>query len=210
MRKIRIIKQFTKKELFEKLVAVCLNGQPDIKPYVDATFSLSPLYPSGISIPQNYVLEHNLRNIIDLWLCLKIEGIDIFKLEGYIKVEVQEKDGDYVIRDILPPIVEISKHDNNIMLLNDGMHRLYLPWLLNKRISVVIVRDVNINYPYYAFPFEGFFKDVKVIPGGVKPDGFDGKSYRLPGKEYKKLFRDFNSVFENVTFSRRKENQDKK
>ena len=212
MSKIKIIKKFGQDILFEKLRQVCLNKQPDILPYKDADFLNFKILPSDILFPQNYVLEANLRNILDLWFDLKLQGIDMFNLDGYIKIEVDDGEGDVIRRDVLPPIAELSRIDGNIVLLNDGMHRLFLPWWFSgncKNLYIVVIKNTNPDYPYYALPFDGSLNNVQVIPGAIKPDGFDGKVYRLPDKEYKKLFRDFNSVFENVTFSRRKENHGK-
>lgn len=201
---IKILKQYSQEELFERLRRVCLMGQINSLVYKDAVFSLEEnVSPNEICIPQTYVLEANLRNILNLWLSLKMQGVDIFLLRGFVKVEVDYGGGNRIVRDVLPPVVECSVADGCIKLLNDGMHRLFLPWWMKRRLNVVYISGAS--HPYYAFPFEGSLSSVRVIPGSVKPEGFDGKRYRLPGKEYKKLFRDFNSVFENVTFSRRKE-----
>lgn len=200
---VNVLGIFGMDELFSKLRQVCLMGQPDEFVYKESILTLEQEAPlAQVHIPQNYVLRSNLDNILGLWFCLKLKGIDIFALEGYVKIEVVDENGEKIIRDVLPPIVEFSGDYGGIRLLNDGMHRLYLPWLMRRTINYVFISGAS--HPYYAFPFDGSLADVQIITGGTKPDGFDGKTYRLPGKEYRKLFRDFNSVFENVTLSRRK------
>jgi hypothetical protein len=38
-----------------------------------------------------------------------------------------------------------------VLLINDGIHRVYCAWKLGKKINVVAVRDVPAEYPHYAY-----------------------------------------------------------
>ncbi len=122
------------------------------------------------------------------------EGIDILALQGYVKFWLQNDETSPI--DILPPIVEESEEPSGdkLALICDGLHRIYLARKLGCMVNVVFIRGVLKGYPYYAYPNMNGWDDVVELD--KLPQGFVKKHYRV--KEHRKLFRDFNSVFDSV------------
>jgi hypothetical protein len=98
--------------------------------------------------------------------------------------------------DVLPPVVERSvEADGSIVkILNDGMHRVYLARMERSPIQVVYVREVPNEYPYYAYPLVNGWNDVEIV--NELPEHYIKKWHRIPN--YKTLYRDFNTAFQNV------------
>jgi hypothetical protein len=65
-------------------------------------------------------------------------------------------------------------------------------------INVVYVRGVSHHNPYYSYPNPNGWSDVELIE--VLKEGYIKKFH--VAQDHKKLYRDFNSVFENVGDSR--------
>jgi len=196
--KILKFEYYTEEILVENLRKMHIKGRPDLKIYENARIYIKEdVDTNEIHFSQYYVLEKDL-NEIDLTRKKLIEyGIDIFKLKGFVRVFYRDdKDYQEKIFDVLPPVVEISKADGDIPLLNDGMHRLYLAHNEGCKMNIVMVEDFDPRYPYYALPNEGGWNNLKRC--SEVPD--IKKNYRI--KEYKTLFRDFNTAFINVTQSR--------
>ena len=81
-----------------------------------------------------------------------------------------------------------------VKILNDGMHRVYLARMERSPIQVVYVRKVPRECPYYAFPLVNGWNDVEIVQD--LPEGYIKKWHRI--KDYKSLYRDFNTGFQNV------------
>lgn len=193
--KIVKFEYFTEETLIENLRKVHLAGRPELKIYQNANITLKrEVSPDNIIFSQYYVMKKDIEEITQTRKCLLSYGIDIFKLQGYIRLYyIDDMDHQLKVFDILPPIVEISKADENIPLLNDGMHRLYLARESKSLINIVMIGDFDYDYPYYALPnYEGW-KNLKICSEVPEIK----KNYRT--KDYKTLFRDFNSAFINVT-----------
>ena len=189
---------YTTPILVEKLREVHMKKRPAQKIFKNAKITLKEnLNPDDIKFAQYYVLEKDLNEISATRKELLKYGVDIFKLNGFIRVFYRdEEDCQVKVFDVLPPVVEISEADDGIPLLDDGMHRVYLAREAGSTINVIEIEGADPNYPYYAFPnYEGWnnLKKCKEVPD-IK------KNYRI--REYKKLFRDFNTAFMNVTQSR--------
>lgn len=196
--KILKFEYYTEEILIENLRKIHLKGSPDLKIYKDARIYIKENVDTNeIHFPQYYVLEKDLGEIELTRKQLLEYGIDIFKLKGFVRVFYRDED-DYQVKifDVLPPVVEISKADGDIPLLNDGMHRLYLAHREGCKINIITVENFDHRYPYYALPNEGGWSNLKRC--SEVPD--IKKNYRI--KEYKTLFRDFNTAFINVTQSR--------
>jgi len=177
---------------------VHLKNRPDLTIYKNAKITLKEnVNTKDIIFSQYYVLEKDLEEISDCRAALLEYGVDIFRLKGFVQVTSLNKNNNHLqVFDVLPPVVEISVADGGIPLLNDGMHRLYLAHMANSPINAVFIEDFDLNYPYYALPNLEGWKNVsrcEQVPD-IK------KNYRI--KEYKTLFRDFNTAFLNVTQSR--------
>jgi len=79
-------------------------------------------------------------------------------------------------------------------LINDGMHRCFLAWMEYVNPIVVEIGGVRTDCPYYAYPVRGGFESVQIVD--AIPEGFIKKWHRI--RDYKTLYRDFNSAFQNV------------
>ena len=90
-----------------------------------------------------------------------------------------------------------------MLLINDGMHRVFAARSLGLPISVIVIRGVSAEYPYYAYPLDGGWPEV--TPLAELPDGYQKKTYRQP-TNYRALFRDFNALFPGVQKERKNSN----
>lgn len=119
--------------------------------------------------------------------------MDIFKLDGYVTIWLEGYDDPI---DVLPPVVERSEEADwsVVNILNDGMHRVYLARMERTPIQVVYASGVPKQFPYYAFPLVNGWNDVEIV--SELPDGYIKKWHRI--REYKTLYRNFNSGFQNV------------
>jgi hypothetical protein len=106
---------------------------------------------------------------------------------------------------LLPPVIEESREPDGrtVLLINDGIHRVFAARKLGRRINVVLARNVPAQYPYYAYPLDSGWAGVEEID--QLTDGYKKKDYRIPDN-YKSLFRDFNAVFEGVQKQRKRTN----
>jgi hypothetical protein len=189
---------FCQEILLDRIRRVHLKGRPGLDLYRNARISLwEGAGTDEIVFAQYYVLEKDLAEIADCRRALLEYGVDIFRLKGFVRVHSRrEEDNQLQVFDVLPPVVEISAADGGIPLLNDGMHRLYLAREAGSPINVVKVEGADPAYPYYALPNEGGWGSLMrctEVPD-VK------KNYRV--KDYKSLFRDFNTAFLGVTQAR--------
>jgi hypothetical protein len=144
-----------------------------------------------------------LEKALELRAALLTEGVDLFALDGGVHVTTSDDPGERI--PVLPPIVEESREPDGrtVLLVNDGMHRVFAARQLGLPISAVVIRDVPAEYPYYAFALAGGWAGVAVLD--ELPDGHQKKEYRQP-TGYKALFRDFNAQFPGVQKQRRRTN----
>lgn len=200
----RVIKH-SEKELFDKLRQVYLEGQPEIKVYQGCSMEIFKIDPYEVTPAQYYVLIDNLKRLKELRHSMMDQhGHDILQLDGYLSF--WPEDGDRI--DIFPPIIEregtdIKEMDYDYNIVCDGIHRLYL-----SQLECASPLTVWIDYPskpYYAYPISGHspWDKVQIITGDF-PDGFLKRWPRMENKEEsRKLFRDFDSVF-NTQHERRR------
>ena len=177
-------------------------GQPFV--YQNANLHLI----SGICIdlltpPQRYVLRPTVEKIVEIATAFDTQyHIDVFSLVGALFFWTDEMDLSAEPIPFLPPIVEQSIERNNraVMLINDGMHRVYAARLLNRKPNVIFITNLPPEYPYYAYAIEEGWGGVEMID--ELTDGYKKKDYRNP-ESYKALFRDFNSVFPGIQEQRK-------
>jgi hypothetical protein len=102
---------------------------------------------------------------------------------------------------VIPPIIEESHEPDGrtALLIADGMHRVYAARSLGSPISVVVVRNLPREYPYYAYAEPDGWDAV--IELDELPDGFQKKEYRVP-TNYHALFRNYNAIFPGVQAER--------
>jgi hypothetical protein len=105
----------------------------------------------------------------------------------------------------LPPVIEESaeRDGRKVLLINDGIHRVYAARKRGRRINVVLARNVPAEYPYYAYALAGGWAQVHELT--ELQEGYQKKEYRNPDN-YKALFRDFNEIFEGVQKQRARTN----
>lgn len=178
------------------------------KPFVYRHADLSIVEQADISTivpPQRYVLSGTVQDILALADAFEKRDVDVFALKGALLFWTEEMDEWGEPIPFLPPIVEdsVERNDQQVRLLNDGMHRVYTARSVGRRINYIYVKGVPPEYPYYAYGFTGGWDGVKVF--AELPDEFQKKDYRNP-ENYKALFRDFNAVFPGIQKDRKQSN----
>lgn len=183
-----------------------LLGYGGAHPYIKASLQLVPTADTDSLMPaQKYVLTPSVNKILELRAAMLEHDIDIFALNGGLYVVTSEHPDERI--PVIPPVIEESREpgDRTVLLINDGMHRVFAARSIGCSISVVIARGVPPEYPYYAYALDGGWSQVTELP--ELPDEFQKKNYRRP-QNYKALFRDFNAVFPGVQKQRKRSNPD--
>jgi hypothetical protein len=184
-------------ELIARLRDVRMLKDPQAKPYARAKISLAALDYSAFRPAQRYVLGDNLLKVQHLEWELARHGHHPLALEGYLTLWT-DRSGDPI--DLLPPVVEAIGESTGefVNVINDGMHRLFAGRLEWRRPEVVLVEDLPAEYPYYAYPIPGAspWDQVAILEGSSIPVGLIKKWHRAA--DNKRLYRDFNSAFQNV------------
>jgi len=188
--------------LVEALRRVPLLNQPEIRVYERALITLEMIHPDCLHPTQNYIWLQELRKVQELRWSLRDWGVDLFRLDGYVTYTVRRADGSETSYDVYPPIVEESfEADGRVaLLINDGMHRVYLARLEHLIPQVVYIRGVPKAYPYYAFPRPEGWQGIDVLADNPDPARYLKKCHRI--RDNKSLYRDFQAVFRNVGRSR--------
>lgn len=191
--KITKAEQFTVDELILKLRNVTMLKAPETKIYSDTYISLEKIRPEFMAPPQNYILREELKKVRELKWALEEYGINIFELNGFVRLTIDDSEDPV---DLLPPIVEESiELDGSVhLLINDGMHRVYMALREWKIPEVVLIRGIPKHLPYYAYPVPGGWSSVEERED--LPHGYLKKWHRI--SEYHSLYRNFNSSFINV------------
>lgn len=171
-------------------------GQPYL--YKTAMLELCEQVDPDTLVPaQRYVLTRDFQRIENLYSQFLQIGIDIFALKNGLHFEEQ---GEMI--PLLPPIVEVSVEESKpVLLINDGMHRIFSARQLGKHINIILVSNIPKKYPYYAYPLKNGWQDVQVLE--TLTVGFVKKYYR-DKENYKALFRNFNELFPNIQKQRQK------
>ncbi|MBW2135550.1 MAG: hypothetical protein JRG72_10065, partial [Deltaproteobacteria bacterium] len=152
--------------------------------------------------PQNYLWLQELRKVQELHWSLKDNGLDMFRLDGFVTYTVREPEGRLVSYDLYPPVIEESfEADGTVaLIINDGMHRVYLArqeWVVPQ---VVYVRGVPKAFPYYAYPRPQGWEGLDLLAENPDRHTYLKKCHRI--RHNKTLYRDFQAVFKNVGGSR--------
>lgn len=191
--KIVHVERFDVDRLLERLKKVTMLKAPEIKVYEKAFISLEEISPGCVAPPQNYILRGELKKVRELKWALEEHGIDIYRLDGFVRIRLEGSDEAV---DVLPPVVEESiEADGSFhLIINDGMHRVYMALREWRRVQVALVRGIPKNLPYYAFPVPGGWTSVEERED--LPPGYVKKWHRIAN--YHSLYRNFNSAFMNV------------
>ncbi len=191
--KIREVTRFSEGELIERLRGVTMLKAPETKIYDKAFISLETIAARHLSPPQNYILKPELTKVRELKWALEEHGVDLFRLNGFVRLTLEGHDAPV---DLLPPVVEesIERDGSFHLIINDGMHRVYMAlreWVIPE---VLLVRGIPKALPYYAFPLPGGWDKVEELD--ALPAGYLKKWHRIAN--YHALYRNFNSAFNNV------------
>lgn len=180
-------------ELIHNLRKVTMLTRPEAYVYERCPIELRTMHTDHIAPAQRYVLTQEIIKVRELRWTLRDHGVDLFKLDGYLTMRLDGCDDPI---DLLPPVIEESAEaDGSVVnILNDGMHRVYLARMERSPIQVIYVREVPAEYPYYAYPLVNGWDDVEIVQD--LPDGYIKKWHRI--RDYKSLYRNFNSAFVNV------------
>ncbi len=183
-------------ELEGMLREVPLLGQPDTRPYADATISIGRFRLSELASTTKYVEEGLLATQGLIRASLLPQGYDQLDLrEGGIFI-----DGGKGPKHIIPPIVERYEADGQTKYILDGSHRAELARRGGEELgeedpelTVIYVRD-GITAPPYAFtnPWE----DVKVVKERPE-DKSAWKNYRDFENRYA-LYRDYSAIVDSA------------
>jgi hypothetical protein len=185
-------------ELLSRLRQVPLLKEPDVLVYEHALISLEQIHTDSLHPTQNYIWLQELRKTQELRWSLAAQGVDLFRLDGFLTYTVRLPDEEEVTYDLYPPIVEESMEaDGSVaLLINDGMHRLYLARLEWVVPQVTYIRGIPREYPYYAFPRRERWEGLDLLAENPDRRTYLKKCHRVP--DNKRLYRDFQAVFRNV------------
>jgi len=192
------LKRHSTEELIARLRKVPLLDQPEVMIYEQAFISLEQIHTDCLHPTQNYLWLQELRKTQKLGWSLAEQGVDLFRLDGFVTYTVLQGDGSEATFDLYPPIVEESiEADGTLtLIINDGMHRLYLArleWLVPQ---VTYIRGIPRAYPYYAYPRRQGWEGLDLLADNPDSKVYLKKCHRL--RHNKRLYRDFQAVFHNV------------
>jgi hypothetical protein len=191
-------------QLLSRIRRTRLRGYEGAQPYINASLELMPEADTDTLVPaQNYVLTPTVAKILELRAALLGKDMDIFALDGGAYVVTSDDPEERI--PVIPPVIEESREPGGwtVLLINDGMHRVFAARSLGKPISVIVAHGVPPEYPYYAYALQGGWEQVE--PLAHLPDNYQKKRYRQPA-QYKSLFRDFNALFPGVQKERKNSN----
>jgi hypothetical protein len=173
--------------------------------YRDATLEVVEADPESLTPAQRYVLQEGVQAILDVADAFEPRGIDVFALRGALLFWPEGSDPEGPPIPFLPPMIEesVERDGSTVLLINDGIHRVYAARKRGRRLNVVIARNVPPQYPYYAYALPQGWAQVDELV--ELQEGYQKKEYRNP-ENYKALFRDFNEIFEGVQKQRPRSN----
>jgi hypothetical protein len=191
--KVLDVQRFPESQLIERLRRVTMLKAPDTMIYDKAFISLEIIAPRHLSPPQNYILKPELTKVRELKWALEAFGVDLFRLNGFVRLTLEGHDEPV---DLLPPVVEesIERDGSFHLIVNDGMHRVYMALREWVTPEVILVRGIPKELPYYAFPVPGGWDKVEELD--ELPAAYLKKWHRIAN--YHALYRNFNSAFSNV------------
>jgi len=141
-------------DLLSRLKRTRLRGFGRAEVYRDATLEIVETDPQTLTPAQRYVLQEGVQAILDVADAFEPLGIDIFRLRGALLFWPEGSDpGSDAPIPFLPPVIEesIERDGTKVLLINDGIHRVYAARKRGKKINVVLARNVPPEYPYYAY-----------------------------------------------------------
>jgi hypothetical protein len=203
---IRKYELLSEDELLRRLKRTRLRGFDRAEVYRDASLEIATMDTGSLTPSQRYVLKDGVQAMLEVYKAFLPLGIDVFTLRGAVLFWTADSDpaAEPPIP-FLPPVVEESAEPDGrtVLLINDGIHRVFAARKLGRPINVVLARNVPRQYPYYAYALRTGWESVEEL--NELQEGYQKKEYRIPDN-YKALFRDFNEVFEGVQKQRKRTN----
>src|SRR5688572_27392646 len=96
------LETFGRDELLAALRQTRLRGHDGAQPYADAWVELAPAFDTGDLAPaQRYVLSGGVAKILELRDALLPHGVDVFALDGGIRVRTSDEPDEAV--PVIPP-----------------------------------------------------------------------------------------------------------
>lgn len=196
----KIENRISSQELISTLHQTPLQGYNQTLVYRDAFISIQKqVDPYSLVPTQRYVLEPIVNRLESLYKSLLNQQEDLLALRGGLWITKGEDSFPFI-----PPIVEEYWEPNSNRwlgkrwIISDGMHRAYVAQRLAKPINIILIQNVPKEFPYYAYPLKGGWRDVynlKELPRGFV------KKYHREG-DYKSLYRNYNEVLPGVQLPR--------
>jgi hypothetical protein len=192
-------------ELLARLKKTRLRGFDRAEVYRDASLEVATVDTEDLTPAQRYVLADGVQTILDVADAFTPLGIDVFALRGALLFWPEGADPDEAPIPLLPPVIEESTEADGrkVLLINDGIHRVYAARKRGRKLNVVLARNVPLDYPYYAYALADGWAQVEEL--AELTEGYQKKAYRNPDN-YKALFRDFNEIFEGIQKQRPRTN----
>jgi hypothetical protein len=189
-------------ELLSRLKKTRLRGFDRAEVYRDASLQIVEASTDELTPAQRYVLADGVQSILHLVDAFAARGVDLFALRGGVLFWIEGVEGAIPF---LPPVIETSQEPDGrtVLLINDGIHRVYAARKRGRKINVVLASDVPSEYPYYAYALPDGWTQVEEL--AELTEGYQKKAYRNPDN-YKALFRDFNEIFEGIQKQRPRTN----
>jgi hypothetical protein len=192
-------------ELLARLKKTRLRGFDRAEVYRDAALEVATVNTNDLTPAQRYVLADGVQTILDVADAFTTLGIDVFALRGALLFWPEGADVNEAPIPFLPPVIEesIEADGRKVLLINDGIHRVYAARKRGRELNVVLARNVPAEYPYYAYALADGWVQVEEL--AELTEGYQKKAYRNPDN-YKALFRDFNEIFEGIQKQRPRTN----
>jgi hypothetical protein len=192
-------------ELLARLKKTRLRGFERAEVYRDATLEVAQVDTNDLTPAQRYVLADGVQTILDVADAFAPLGVDVFGLRGALLFWPEGSDPAEAPIPLLPPMIEesIEADGRKVLLINDGIHRVYAARKRGRKLNVVLARNVPAEYPYYAYALPDGWTQVEEL--AELTEGYQKKAYRNPDN-YKALFRDFNEIFEGIQKQRPRTN----
>jgi len=205
--KIQKYELLPEQDLLARLKKTRLRGFDRAEVYRDATLSIETIDTNNLTPAQRYVLADGVDTILQIADAFAALGIDVFALRGALLWWPEGADLSEPPIPFLPPVIEESaeRDGKKVLLINDGIHRVYAARKRGRKLNVVLARNVPAEYPYYAYALPDGWRQVEEL--AELTEGYQKKEYRNPDN-YKALFRDFNEIFEGIQKQRPKTNPD--
>ncbi len=173
---------------------VSMLTKPDELPYKDAHIELETLHTNEIAPAQRYVLTQEILKVRDLRWALREHDVDLFELDGYVTIWLEGYDDPI---DVLPPVVEQSAEADSSVVQHS--QRRHAPGLSRADGAVPDPGGLRQRTCRSSIPIT----HSRSSTAGTTwrscrelPEGYIKKWHRI--KDYKSLYRNFNSGFQNV------------